>query len=411
MWNKLLSSFLRRLIKDSALVLVFPNGHSERYGEAGAPPITVRLHDRSLPRKLFINPDLSLGEAYVDSTLTVDADNIYGLVELLLVNLNRRKESAWHLRWLSRLRRASRGIAQFNPIKKARKNVAHHYDLSDTLYELFLDADRQYSCAYFRHPDDSLEAAQEAKKAHIAAKLLLKPGHSVLDIGCGWGGLALDLHRNHGARVTGITLSEEQHKVARERAWAVKASEAVRFRLEDYRKVTGTFDRIVSVGMFEHVGVPHYGKFFGKIRDRLAEDGVALIHTIGQIDSPGINNPWFAKYIFPGGYNPALSEILPAIERAGLYVTDIEVLRLHYAETLKAWRARFDAKRARVREIYGERFCRMWAFYLAASELAFRQNGHVVFQIQLAKRQDAVPLTRDYLTPTEISDRRTAQIA
>ena len=208
-----------------------------------------------------------------------------------------------------------------------------------------------------------------------------------------------------------IILSEEQHKLARGGAWAAKASEAVQFRLEDYRKVTGTFDRIVSVGMFEHVGIPHYREFFGKIHDRLAEDGVALIHTIGRADGPGANNAWFAKYIFPGGYSPALSEILPAIERAGLCVTDIEVLRLHYAETLKAWRARFDAKRAQVREIYDERFCRMWEFYLVASELAFRRNGHVVFQIQLAKRQDAVPLTRDYLTPVEVPAERPAQVA
>ncbi len=410
MWNKLLSSFLHRLVNDGALVLVFPDGHSQRYGEAGVSPITVRLNDRSLPRKLLINPDLSLGEAYMDGTLTVDADDIYGLLELLLVNLNRQK-GAWHYRWLSRLRRAGRRFAQFNPVGRARKNVAHHYDLSDKLYELFLDADRQYSCAYFEHPDDSLEAAQEAKKAHIAAKLLLKPEHRVLDIGSGWGGLALDLHRYHGAHVTGVTLSEEQYKVARERAWAAKASEAVEFRLEDYRKVTGTYDRIVSVGMFEHVGIPHYREFFGKIRDRLADDGVALIHTIGRADGPGTNNAWFAKYIFPGGYSPALSEILPVIERAGLCVTDIEVLRLHYAETLKAWRARFEAKREQVREIYDERFCRMWTFYLVASELAFRKNGHVVFQIQLAKQQDAVPLTRDYLATTDLSNTQTAQAA
>jgi cyclopropane-fatty-acyl-phospholipid synthase len=360
----------------------------------------MRLHHRSLARKLLTNPDLVLGEAYVDGTLTVDGDNIYGLVELLLVNLNRQK-GAWHYRSLSRLRRAGRGFAQFNPLGRARKNVAHHYDLSGKLYELFLDADRQYSCAYFEHPGDSLEKAQEAKKAHIAAKLLLEPGQSVLDIGCGWGGLALDLHRYHGARVTGVTLSEEQHKLARERAWAAKASEAVEFRLEDYRRVTGTFDRIVSVGMFEHVGIPHYQEFFGKIHDRLADDGAALIHTIGRVDGPGTNNAWFAKYIFPGGYSPALSEILPAIERAGLYVTDIEVLRLHYAQTLKAWRARFEANREQVREIYDERFCRMWKFYLVASELAFRRNGHVVFQIQLAKQQEAVPLTRDYIAEAE----------
>lgn len=410
MWARFLSLFLSRLIKCGSLVAVYPDGRSLRYGEASPAPVTVRFHSRSLPRKLLINPDLALGEAYMDGMLTVDADDIYGLVELLLVNLNRQK-GAWHYRWLSRLRRAGRRFAQFNPVGRARRNVAHHYDLSGRLYDLFLDADRQYSCAYFQRPDDSLEAAQENKKALIAAKLLLKPGQRVLDIGSGWGGLALRLARRHGAQVTGVTLSQEQYRIAEERARAAGLADQARFRLQDYRQVSGTFDRIVSVGMFEHVGVPHYREFFGKIQDNLAEDGVALIHTIGQIDGPSANNAWLAKYIFPGGYCPALSEILPAIERAGLYVTDIEVLRLHYAETLRAWRTRFEANLNRVREIYDERFCRMWRFYLAASELAFRQNGHVVFQIQLAKKQDAVPLTRDYLAPADLSTAPAIRVA
>jgi cyclopropane-fatty-acyl-phospholipid synthase len=397
MWNKLLSSFLRKLITRGALVLVYSDGHSDRFGEADAVAQTLRLRDRALPRKLLANPDLALGEAYMDGTLTVDDDDIYGLLELLLMNLNSKKNGVWHYQWLMRLRQLGRRFSQFNPISRSRQNVAHHYDLSGRLYDLFLDASRQYSCAYYKHPDDSLEAAQQAKKALIATKLLLKPGHRVLDIGCGWGGLALELHQRHGAEVTGVTLSEEQHKLAQEKASEANASKVVKFYLEDYRKVTGTFDRIVSVGMFEHVGVPHYQEFFNKVVDSLADDGVALIHTIGRIDGPGTNNPWFAKYIFPGGYSPALSEILPVVERAGLYVTDIEVLRLHYAETLKAWRARFEASRTQVWKLYDERFCRMWAFYLVASELAFRLNGHVVFQIQLAKRQDAVPMTRDYL--------------
>jgi cyclopropane-fatty-acyl-phospholipid synthase len=400
MWNKLLSSFLRRLVKRGALIVVYPNGRSKRYGEADEPAITMRLHDRSLPRRLFCNPNLSFGEAYMEGGLTVEGDDIYGLIELFLVNLNSHK-GEWHHRLLSRLRRSCRWFSQFNTVRKARRNVSHHYDLSGGLYELFLDADRQYSCAYFAHPDDSLESAQEAKKAHIAAKLLLKPGHRVLDIGCGWGGLALDLNRYYGAQVTGVTLSEEQHRYANERAETVGQTDAVRFRLEDYRNVGGKFERIVSVGMFEHIGTPYYREFFDTVRDRLTDDGVALIHTIGRMDGPGATNAWITKYIFPGGHIPALSEMLPAIEHAGLCVTDIEVLRLHYAETLKAWRARFEANLDRVRDIYDERFCRMWRFYLTASELAFRQDDHVVFQIQLAKRQDAVPLTRDYLTPVE----------
>ena len=403
MWSRLMSIFLNRLIRKGTLTVVLPDGRAVHYGESSSSPVTVRFHARPLSRKLLINPDLALGEAYMDGTLTVDEDDLYGLVELLVVNLAHQPDM-WHYRWLVRLRRLYRNLAQFNPVERAQRNVAHHYDLSGALYDLFLDTDRQYSCAYFRHPDDSLEAAQENKKALVAAKLLLEPGQRVLDIGCGWGGLGLHLAGEHGARVTGVTLSREQHRIAEERADAAGLAGRTQFRLQDYRKVSGSFDRIVSVGMFEHVGVPHYREFFDVLRDRLSDEGVALLHTIGRADGPGAAHPWIAKYIFPGGYSPALSEVLTVVERAGLYVTDIEVLRLHYAETLNIWRQRFEANLDHIREIYDERFCRMWRFYLVVSEIAFRHNGHVVFQIQLAKKQDAVPLTRDYLIAREMQD-------
>jgi cyclopropane-fatty-acyl-phospholipid synthase len=400
MWTRLLSIFLKRLIKQGALVVVNPDGQSVRYGDESAPAVTMRLHARSLPRKLLINPDLTLGEAYMAGTLTVDQDDIYDLVELLVVNLTHQPD-VWHYRWAAHLRRFYRRLSQFNPAERAQRNVAHHYDLSIALYDLFLDADRQYSCAYFREAGDTLETAQRNKKTLIATKLLLTPEQRVLDIGCGWGGLGLHLARDYGARVTGVTLSHEQHKIAEERARAEGLGDNVQFCLQDYRDIDGTFDRIVSVGMFEHVGVPHYKEFFATLRDRLNDDGVALLHTIGRADGPGATNSWIANYIFPGGYSPALSEVLAIVEQSGLYVTDVEVWRLHYAETLKEWRNRFEANLDRVRSIYDERFCRMWRFYLVASEVAFRHNGHVVFQVQLAKKQDAVPFTRDYLTARE----------
>jgi cyclopropane-fatty-acyl-phospholipid synthase len=279
--------------------------------------------------------------------------------------------------------------------------VAHHYDLSGTLYDLFLDADRQYSCAYFTAPDQSIEQAQANKKRHIAAKLLLREGQKVLDIGSGCGGLALYLAKECGVSVTGLTLSTEQLKVARNRAEEAGLADRVHFELLDYREARGSYDRIVSVGMFEHVGVYHYPAFFQKVKELLSEDGVALLHSIGRQDGPGSTNPWIRKYIFPGGYSPAMSEVIPAIERTGLWITDIEILRLHYAETLRAWRTRFNANRERIRALYDERFCRMWEFYLAGSEIAFRHQGHLVFQMQMAKNIDTVPLTRDYITDWE----------
>ncbi len=410
MSEALLSWWLRWLVRKGALVLHHADGRVERYGEANVRAVVVHLLDRGVPRKLIINPSMGLGEAYMDGRLSVEGDDLHGLLEVVLLNLAAR-HTAWPDRAARWLRRIGRWIAQFNPEGRARRNVSHHYDLSDGIYDLFLDADRQYSCAYFRQPTDSLECAQAAKKQLIATKLLLKPGQRVLDVGCGWGGLALYLARTHGVQVTGVTLSREQHRFAEARARAAGVAHQARFQLADYREVTGTFDRVVSVGMFEHVGVPHYQEFFAQVRDRLADDGVALIHTIGRADGPAATDPWIAKYIFPGGAMPALSEIAPVIERAGLILTDLEVWRLHYATTVRAWRARFDANRERIERIYDARFCRMWAFYLSVSELAFRHGGLVVFQFQLAKRQQDVPLTRDYLAPGEASTHLLEQTA
>ena len=336
----------------------------------------------------------------MDGTLTIAGDDLRGFLALVMQNLNDQpanwRDQLLHLRALF-LRR----LDQFNPMSRARKNVAHHYDLSGALYDLFLDEDKQYSCAYFAHPGMTLEQAQRAKKAHIAGKLLLEPGMTVLDIGCGWGGMALTLARDFGARVVGVTLSEEQHKIATRRAVEAGLADRVEFRLADYRTVTETFDRVVSVGMFEHVGAPHYREYFRNVHARLAPDGVALIHTIGRVTPPGATSPWITKYIFPGGYCPSLSEMMAAVEKEGFWSTDVEVWRLHYAETLRHWHDRFMANRDKARALYDDRFCRMWRYYLIASEMTFRHFGQVVFQVQLAHRQDAVPLTRDYLYRAE----------
>jgi cyclopropane-fatty-acyl-phospholipid synthase len=303
-------------------------------------------------------------------------------------------------------RKLFRRLSQFNPAGRSRRNVAHHYDLNSELYSLFLDEDWQYSCAYFPRGDETLEAAQVAKKRHIAAKLLLdRPNLTVLDIGCGWGGMALTLARDYGARVTGITLSTEQLAAARARAEAAGLSHRVKFELLDYRAVDQQFDRVVSVGMFEHVGVTHYRTFFNTLQGCLADDGVALMHFIGSAAPPAATNPWLTKYIFPGGYSPSLSEVMPGIEASGLIATDVEVLRLHYARTLRHWRDRFEQNREAVKALYDERFCRMFEFYLAGCELAFRYSGEVVFQMQLSRQLTTVPLTRDYIGQAERAGR------
>ena len=400
----LLAYLLRNLVREGTLRVVDAHGTVHSFAGEPGPNITIRLHDAALGYKLFLNPRLYLGEAFMDGTLTVEDATVYDFLNFMAINLNLAPRTAL-TPFYQGFGRAFRIFQQYNPLRRARANVAHHYDLSDTLYDLFLDADRQYSCAYFLAPEQSIEVAQANKKRHIAAKLLLKPGQSVLDIGCGWGGLALYLARECGVSVTGLTLSEEQLKLARQRAADAGLADRVRFELCDYRQAAGRYDRIVSIGMFEHVGVVHYPVFFRKVKELLAEDGVALLHSIGRHDGPGATNPWLRKYIFPGGYSPAVSEVVPVVERTGLWITDIEILRLHYAETLRAWRQRFNANRERVRALYDERFCRMWEFYLAGSEVAFRQQGHMNFQMQLARRVDTVPLTRDYITEWERSHR------
>jgi cyclopropane-fatty-acyl-phospholipid synthase len=397
----LLSRFLEQIIHMGQLTVVDADGRTHRIGPGGEPAVTVRLHDRVLNWKLFVRPELYVGEAYTDGTLTVENASIYDFLEFMGRNFETVNGDPLS-RIASRIDRLFQRLQQFNPADRARRNAAHHYDLSGALYDMFLDADRQYSCAYFSSPRDTLEEAQQQKRRHIGAKLLLQPGMEVLDIGSGWGGLGLWLARRLGASVTGITLAEEQLKVSRVRAAQRGLAERAQFFLRDYRQETGVYDRIVSVGMFEHVGVLHYDDFFGCVRDRLVDQGVALLHTIGHMEGPGAStNPWIRKYIFPGGYTPSLSEIMSAIERARLYLTDIEIWRLHYAETLRHWRERFVANRERAKQIYDERFCRMWEFYLAGCEMSFRYRGLVVFQIQMAKRIDTVPLTRDYIVEAE----------
>jgi cyclopropane-fatty-acyl-phospholipid synthase len=400
-----LDAILRRFVVVGRLTVRWPDGQQTRYtGPAGSgPEAGIAIRDTRTIRRLVVNPTLALGEAYMDGGLVPDGSGIYDVIDVLASNVMANATGHPIARLRSTLGVLRRRFDQYNPAHRARRNVAHHYDLNGRLYSLFLDRDRQYSCAYFPRGDETLEEAQLAKKRHIAAKLRLdRPGLSVLDIGSGWGGLALTLARDHGALVTGVTLSTEQLAESRARASAEGLQDRVSFELLDYRKLDRRFDRIVSVGMFEHVGVVHYRAFFDAVARCLNPDGVALLHAIGRSDGPGFTNPWIAKYIFPGGYCPALSEVLAPVEKSGLIGTDIEILRLHYAETLRHWRRRFTANRDTIASLYDERFCRMFEFYLCGSEIAFRREGHMVFQIQLAHNQSAVPLTRDYITAFEL---------
>jgi cyclopropane-fatty-acyl-phospholipid synthase len=397
----LLGRIFKYMIRDGAIRVIDAGGRTTTYGDSSAPRCTMRLHSRLLDYKMPFNPSLFFCEAYMDGLITFDEGTLTDFLEVSLKN-HVHLEQHPLFKFVKVFNRQSRWLRQRNPVRKAGRNVAHHYDLSGQLYDLFLDRDRQYSCAYFTSPHGDLERAQEDKKRHLAAKLLLdKSGLRVLDIGSGWGGLGLYLAETAGCDVTGVTLSEEQHAMSQERVRQAGLDQQVQFFLRDYREDDGTYDRIVSVGMFEHVGIRHYDEFFGKVRDLLTDDGVCLLHSIGHMTPPCGSNPFIRKYIFPGGELPALSEVTASVERSGLWVTDIEILRLHYAETVKIWYDRFQANRTRVAELYDERFCRMWELYLKSAELGFRYQDLMVFQLQLAKKVDAVPITRDYMYRAE----------
>ncbi|MBR1220517.1 class I SAM-dependent methyltransferase [Bradyrhizobium sp. U87765 SZCCT0131] len=396
--SSLLKLVLNKFIRRGSLTVISADGSRFTCGDGTGFPAAIRFVTREAERRLILDPELAFGEIYMDGQLTVEHGSIADVLAIALDQPDMVPRWA-KLQWLTRY--ILRHVQQFNPRSRSRRNIAHHYDLDGRLYSLFLDADKQYSCAYFESPDATLDDAQLAKKRHIAAKLVLARGQRVLDIGSGWGGLGLYLAEMAGADVTGVTLSEEQLAISNARATEKKLAQQARFLLQDYRDIPGPFDRIVSVGMFEHVGLDYYDRFFKRCAELLSDDGVMLLHSIGRSEGPGITNPWIAKYIFPGGYIPALSEVLPAIERAGLLVTDIEILRLHYAETLKAWRERFLARREEAEQLYDARFVRMWEFYLAASEMSFRKQNNMVFQIQLTKRQGVVPITRDYILREE----------
>ena len=404
--DRLLRAVCHRLIRTGTLQVTTAAGSTFSCGDGTGTPVAIRFASRAAEWRILLDPELRLGEAYMDGGFIVDQGSIAEFLDLAIKNLSRtgaRVATAM----LRTLRSFARRLFESNTIRRARRNATHHYNIDDRIYRLFLDSDLQYSCAYFESSGVSLDQAQVAKKNHIAAKLLLKPGLKVLDIGSGWGGLGLDLARKFKVSVVGINLSDEQVHTARQRA----AAEALpcEFRIADYRTISDKFDRIVSVGMFEHVGKQHYHAFFDKCREVLTDDGVMLLHTIGRWHGPWDTNAWVRRYIFPGGYTPALSELAPAIERSGLIISDIEVLRLHYAETLRAWRTNFLANRDKVialfeaaphlKERFGtaERFIRMWEYYLAGCEASFRYYGLVVFQIQLLKTVEAAPLTRDYI--------------
>ena len=396
-WDMLFTSLLKYALRTQAIRVIDASGREHAIGDGSQPRCTLRLNKASLDYTLLLNPGLSVAESIMDGDIVIEDGTLFDFIEVVAINYYHVENFPLVkiLRWIGI---GSRRLKQYNPIGIAQKNVAHHYDLSTDLYELFLDKDRQYSCAYFSGPDEGLEFAQRNKKRHLASKLLLnRENLKILDIGSGWGGLGLYLTDVSGADVTGVTLSTEQHKLSNERARASGVDNRLRFRLQDYRELPEKFDRIVSVGMFEHVGKKNYQEYFGKMKDLLTDDGVAVIHSIGRLDTPSPINPFIRKYIFPGADIPSLSEVMPVIERSGLVCNDIEILRIHYAETLQHWRKAFEARRSEAAAIYDERFCRMWELYLIICEMGFRYENLMVFQIQLSNSLETVPLTRDYM--------------
>ena len=392
-----LSHMLKSFIRTGTLKVIDADGKTHIFGGTPGPEVTMRLTDPTLYKTLFFNPELAAGEAYMDGRMSFENSTLRDF--LTLFSVNRLSLGSYPLQKV--LRTISRGLKRFqqsNPVGKAQKNVAHHYDIGNDFYRLFLDKGMQYSCAYFINDDNTLEDAQQNKLRLIASKLNLKAGQSVLDIGCGWGDMALYLARMENVSVLGVTLSKEQCSLANEKAKQLGLADRARFELRDYRDVTERFDRIVSVGMFEHVGVHHYGEFFAKVNQLMTDDGIMLLHSIGHMSPPGTASPWLRKYIFPGAYSPALSEVFTAVEQNSLWVTDLEFLRLHYAKTLAHWERRFQTNRALVAQMYDERFCRMWEFYLISAEMMFRTGSQLVFHMQLAKKRDAAPIVRDYIT-------------
>ena len=388
-------SLLSKIIKTGNLTWVMPNGEINTYGDGTGDPIKIRTTNNFSEIKLLMNPSIHFGESYMNGSLVVEEGRIHDFLKLIFANTEVDIDH-WVMKLSKIVRAISNKLTTSNYISKSKRNVAHHYDLSDKLYDLFLDPDRQYSCAYFNSPNDSLEQAQINKKELISKKLLLEENQSVLDIGCGWGGMASHIYKKSNASVVGVTLSEEQIAYAQQRKVREKLDK-VEYRLQDYRNVNEKYDRIVSVGMFEHVGTAHFQEFFNKVYDLLNDSGVALIHTIGRLNEPGNTDPWIDKYIFPGGYIPALSETVSRVEKSGLSLTDVQILKFHYAETLKRWRYNFYDNIDKVKEIYDDKFCRMWDFYLSSSQASFEESTLVVFQMQLSKNKKTVPDKRDYM--------------